>query len=150
MCIGKPESMASSMCISSSLRGLMCIAVYLLVSIYCVKSSGVLSTVSSHLKSSKEILCTDVRYAYTAKGFSNSDVPFQAISVHIQPFGICEIIGHHRLLTSGTIGHIRPLQMDTIGSWGAIGCQALSTDCEIIGRNQESFLEFWSYNVATK
>ncbi|GFX72165.1 hypothetical protein TNCV_1954411 [Trichonephila clavipes] len=80
MYIGKRESMASSMCISRNLRGLMCIAVYLLVSINCVKSSGVLSTVSSHLKSSKEILCTDVRYAYIAKGFSSSDVSFQAIS----------------------------------------------------------------------
>ncbi|GFS79735.1 hypothetical protein NPIL_66111 [Nephila pilipes] len=79
--------MASSMCVSSNLCRLLCIAVYLLVSMYCVKSSGVISTVSSHLKSSKDILCTDVRYAYTAKGFSNSDVPFQAISVRIQSHG---------------------------------------------------------------
>ncbi|XP_055925582.1 glypican-6-like [Argiope bruennichi] len=111
--------MATRMCISGNLTGLVCIAIYLLVSMYCVKGSGVLSTVSSHPKSSKEITCTDVRYAYTSKGFSNSDVPFHAISgeqLRICDRGLtcCTTDMEHKLSTHSRAEFDRLLR-DTIG-----------------------------------
>ncbi|KAG8194162.1 hypothetical protein JTE90_002369 [Oedothorax gibbosus] len=52
---------------------------YLFVSTFLVIC--VHSTLSSNSRGAiKEIVCTDVRYAYSARGFSNNDVPIQPIS----------------------------------------------------------------------
>lgn len=71
--------MVFSMCPSENLNRLLSIAIYLFVFTYCT-ASGVHSTISSNPKGAKELVCTDVRYAYTARGFSNNDVPIQPIS----------------------------------------------------------------------
>lgn len=58
-------------------------ALYLCTLVHIVRTSeisDVLSTVQPLSRDSRDLACTNVRYAYQKKGFSNSDVPVKAIS----------------------------------------------------------------------
>lgn len=65
-----------------NLTRLVYIALYLCTSVFIVQSSDVLSTVEPEplSRDSRDLACTNVRYSYTERGFSNSDVPLRAIS----------------------------------------------------------------------
>lgn len=64
-------------------------ALYLCTLVLIVRTSevsDVLSTVEPLSRDSRDLACTNVRYAYQKRGFSNSDVPLKAISGKIHYF----------------------------------------------------------------
>lgn len=84
-----------------------------------IQSSDVLSTVTSSSKVSSDLACTNVRYAYTERGFNNHDVPLRAISgeqLRICERGLtcCTTDMEHKLSTHSRAEFDRLLR-DTIG-----------------------------------
>ncbi|KFM72948.1 hypothetical protein X975_01078, partial [Stegodyphus mimosarum] len=73
--------MSSSMWIAQNLSRLVCVVTaYLCILTNTAIASGVYSTISTDLKNTKQLICTNVKYAYSEKGFGNNEVPLQAIS----------------------------------------------------------------------
>ncbi|XP_042905110.1 glypican-6 [Parasteatoda tepidariorum] len=109
--------MASEMYLSVNLNRFLCVSIiYLFTYLRFTTASTVLSTVSA---TSKELACTNVKYAYSLRGFNNLEVPIQAISgdhLRICDRGLtcCTTDMEHKLSTHSRAEFDRLLR-DTIG-----------------------------------
>lgn len=114
--------MTLSMWITTNLPRLVYIALYLCTLVFSTLTSeiiDVLSTVEPLSRDSRDLACTNVRYAYQKRGFSNSDVPLKAISgenLRICDRGLtcCTTDMEHKLSTHSRAEFDRLLR-DTIG-----------------------------------